>query len=390
MGMQMKGSLGDWSMNREGSGTSWQPDSSPMYMKMLPKAGRYDLSLMGQVQTGYIDTGGKRGDKQGYANSMLMWMAQRDTGGGKLGLHLMLSADPITNGKRGVPNLFQTGEALNGKPLVDRQHPHDLLSELAASFSKPINRKDRVFLYAGPVGEPALGNVMFMHRPSGSEIPEAPISHHWFDSTHISFGVATLGLSFGEKWKFEASAFNGHEPDENRFDIDPISLNSASGRISFNPDRNWSLSASYGFLNSPEALEAGLDQHRLTANATYNRASENGDNLATTFLFGRLIVSGAKESNALLLESSLTHRDDTTFVRFERVDKDELVGVPPGRYTIDKLLIGDVHNLVKRDGYEYGLGGYFGIYTFPKVLDTFYGNHPVTWGLFLRVRPGRM
>ncbi len=388
-GMSMKGSLGDWSMNREGSGTSWQPDSSPMYMAMLPKAGRYDLSFMGEVQTGYIDAGGKRGDKQGYANSMLMWMAQRDTLGGRLGLHLMVSADAITNGKRGVPNLFQTGETLNGQPLVDRQHPHDLLSELAVSFSKPISAKDRVFVYGGPVGEPALGNVMFMHRASGMEIPEAPISHHWFDSTHISFGVATLGLTLSDKWKFEGSAFNGHEPDENRFDIDPIQLNSYSGRVSFNPDSNWSLSASYGFLKSPEQLEPGLNQHRLTASAAFNKRMGD-DNLATTFTFGRLIIPGRKDSNAYLLEGTWTHRDDSIFGRFERVDKDELVGVPAGSYTINKFLFGDVQAVAKRDGYEYGVGAYAGLYSFPSTLKPFYGSNPVTWGVFLRVRPGKM
>jgi len=387
--MSMKGSLGDWPMNREGSGTSWQPDSSPMYMAMLPKAGRYDLMFMGEVQTGYIDAGGKRGDKQGYANSMLMWMAQRDTAGGRLGLHLMLSADAITNGKRGVPNLFQTGETLNGQPLVDRQHPHDLFSEVAISFSKPINSQDRLFVYGGPVGEPALGNVMFMHRASGMEIPEAPITHHWFDSTHISFGVATLGLTIADKWKFEGSAFNGHEPDENRFDIDPIQLNSYSGRVSFNPCPYTSFSASYGFLKSPEQLEPGLNQHRLTASAAFNKPMGD-DNVATTLVFGRLIIPGRKDSNAYLLESTWTHRDDSIFGRFERVDKDELVGVPAGSYTINKLLFGDVHNVASHDGYEYGIGAYAGLYSFPSTLKPFYGTRPVTWGVFMRVRPGKM
>ena len=389
-GMQMKGTYGDWSANREGSGTSWQPDSSPMFMKMLPSSGRYDIGLMGTIQSGYVDAGGKRGDKQFYGNSMIMWMGRRETGGGILGLNFMTSLDAITNGKKGVPNLFQTGETFNGQPLVDRQHPHDFFSEAAVSFSKPISHDMRGFVYAGPIGEPALGNVMFMHRASGMEIPEAPISHHWFDSTHVSFGVATLGMTLKDKWKLEGSAFNGHEPNENRFDIEPIQLNSGSGRISFNPDKNWSLSASYGFLKSPEALEPGVDQHRLTASANYNQALSNGDDWATTLIFGRLIVPGKKDSNAYLLESTLYHHDDAFFGRLERVDKDELVGVPAGSYTVNKLLIGDVRNIASRDGFDYGVGGYFGFYKFPSALDSFYGSHPVTWGLFLRVRPSKM
>ena len=389
-GMQMKGTLGDWSSSREGSGTTWQPDSSPMYMKMLPPSGRYELNVMGQIQSGYIDAGGKRGDKQGYANSMIMLMGRRETGGGTFGFGLMTSLDPITNGKRGVPNLFQTGETLNGKPLVDRQHPHDLIAEAAVSYSHPIGRDWRAFVYGGPIGEPALGNTMFMHRASGMEVPEAPITHHWFDSTHISFGVATLGFTYADKWKFEGSVFNGHEPDENRYAIDPIRLNSASGRISYNPDANWSLSASYGYLKSPEALEPGLDQHRLTASASYSHPFSNGDNWSTTALFGRLIVPGRKNSDAYLVESTYRHGKDSFFGRFERVDKDELIGVPQGSYAINKLLLGDVHDFASSQGFDFGIGGYVGLYSFPSTLKPFYGSSPVTFGVFLRVRPSKM
>lgn len=388
-GMQMKGAYGDWPMSREGSGTSWQPDASPMFMKMLPKAGRYDLSTMGQIQTGYIDAGAPRGDRQGYANSMIMLMARRETGGGIFGFSLMTSLDPITNGKRGVPNLFQTGETLNGQPLVDRQHPHDLFSEAALSYSHPIGNGVRAFLYGGPVGEPALGNVMFMHRASGMEVPEAPISHHWFDSTHISFGVATLGFTFADKWKLEGSVFNGHEPDENRYDIDPIALNSASGRISYNPNSNWSFSASYGFLRSPDALEPGVHQHRLTASAAYSQVLPNGDNWATTAYFGKLIVPGRPDSNAFLIESTLFHRRESFFARYERVDKDELVGIPPGSYAINKLLVGAVHNFASGSGLDLGIGGYLGFYSFPSNLKPFYGN-PMTAGIFFRLRPSKM
>lgn len=387
---EMKGSLGDWPMNREGSGTTWQPDSTPMFMKMLPKAGRYDLDLMGELQTGYVDAGGKRGDSQLYANSMAMWMARRETGGGILGLHIMMSLDPITKGKKGVPNLFQTGETYNGQPLVDRQHPHDFLSEVAASFSKKVGRDSQAFLYLAPIGEPALGNVMFMHRASGMEVPEAPISHHWFDSTHISFGVATLGLTLQDKWKIEASAFNGHEPDENRFGIDPIQLNSASGRLSFNPDANWSFSTSYGYLNSPEALEPGVDQHRVTASATYSRPLAGGDNWSTTLLFGRNVRRSAPDSDAVLLESTLYRGSNSFFGRFERVDKDELVGVPEGSYSVNKLVFGMTHDVVSRDAFDFGVGGYLGVYDFPSSLDAYYGSHPTTWGVFIRVRPSRM
>jgi hypothetical protein len=197
-------------------------------------------------------------------------------------------------------------------------------------------------------------------------------------------------MTLADKWKFEASAFNGHEPDENRFDIERPQLNSASGRVSYNPTKDWSFSTSYGFLKSPEALEPGLDQHRITASAAYSKPLANGDNWSTSALFGRLIVPGRKDSNAYVLESTLYHGADSFFGRLERVDKDEIVGVPAGSYTINKLLFGDTHNLLSRDGFDFGIGGYIGLYSFPSALKPFYGNSPVTFGIFLRVRPSNM
>jgi hypothetical protein len=389
-GMQMKGAFGS-SANREGSGTSWQPDSSPMFMKMLPSLGGFDLSTMGTIKAGYVDAGGKRGDKGFFSESMIMLMGRKDLGGGMLGLDFMTSLDPIVNGEEGVPDLFQTGETAHGIPLVDRQHPHNLFSEVAASYSHPLSKDWSGFAYAGPVGEPALGGVMFMHRASGMEIPEAPISHHWFDSTHISFGVATLGLVYQNKWKVEGSLFNGHEPGENRYTIGPEGLNSASGRVSYNPSRDWSFQASYGYLNSPEALSPGDNEHRLTVSAGYNHDLPHGDNISATAYFGQNLTEGnPAPSNAWLIEATYYHLKESFFMRFERVDKDELFNVPPGNYTINKLLIGDVHDFYSKDRIDYGIGVYAGLYSFPASLDPYYGKSPLTYGIFLRIRPSKM
>jgi hypothetical protein len=391
MDMSMEGSLGNWPMSREGSGTSWLPDASPMFMKSLPSSAPWSLNLMGSASVNYTDAGGKRGESQLYSNSMAMLMGHRTYGdGSKLGFHVMGSLDPVFNGKRGVPNLFQTGETANGEPLKDRQHPHDLIAEVAATYSRPIGRDSRAFVYLAPVGEPALGGPMFLHRPSGMEIPEAPISHHWFDSSHITFGVGTLGATFSDKWKVEGSVFNGREPDEERFDIDPIRFNSYSGRLTHNPNPNWSLSVAYGFLKEPEVLEPGVDQHRLTASAIYSRPVGNGDNLSLALLYGRNIKSGDGEaSNAWALEGTYYRGPDSWFARLERVDKDELVDVPEGTYTINKLVFGGVRNIAQRDGFDVGVGAYVGLYGFPSSLNQFYGKNPVSFGVFLRVRPGK-
>jgi hypothetical protein len=389
-GMQMKGTLGGWTANREGSGTSWQPDSSPMFMKMLGNVGGFDFGTMGIAQAGYVNAGGKRGDKGFFSNSMMMLMGSKELSGGTLGLNFMTSLDPIINGEFGVPNLFQTGETAHRRPLVDRQHPHNIFSELAGSYSHPVGKDWSGFIYGGPVGEPALGDVMYLHRPSGMEIPEAPISHHWFDSTHISFGVITLGAVYDNRWKAEGSVFNGHEPGENRYTIGPEGLNSGSGRLSYNPSKDWSFSGSYGYLSSPEALSPGVNEHRLSLSAAYSH-NFGDDNLSTTAYWGRDIVEGtAAPSNALLIEGTYYHRQEAFFTRFERVAKDELYNVPAGDYVINKLLFGDVHNFYTHSGFDFGVGAYGGIYSFPGSLVPYYGRNPFTFGVFFRVKPSKM
>jgi hypothetical protein len=382
-GMQMKANLGDWSANREGSGTSWQPDSSPMFMKMLPSLGGFDLSAMGTIQAGYVDAGGKRGDEDFFSQSMIMLMGRKELGGGTLGLHFMTSLDPLINGREGVPNLFQNGFTVDGVDIGDRKDPHNIFAELAVSYSHALSKDWTGFIYGGPVGEPALGNVMYLHRTSGLEIPEAPISHDWFDGSHISFGVATLGLVYQNKWKLEGSVFNSGEPGANLYGVGPLALNSASGRLSYNPSRDWSFSTSYGYLKSD------VNEHRLTLSAAYSHEFANGDNFSATVYFGQNIVQGSANSNAWLAEATYYHGKEAFFARFERVDKDELLNVPKGNYTINKLVFGAVHNFYSKAGIDCGLGAYAGVYSFPSSLNASYGDNPLTFGVFLRIRPSQ-
>ena len=144
-----------------------------MFMKMLPSLGGFEFGTMGTLQAGYVDAGGRRGEKAFFSNSMLMLMGRRDLGGGVLGLHFMTSLDPILNGARGNPNLFQNGFDVHGVAVGDRKDPHNIFAEVAVSYSHPLSKDWAGFLYGGPVGEQALGNTMYLHRTSGLEIPEA-------------------------------------------------------------------------------------------------------------------------------------------------------------------------------------------------------------------------
>jgi hypothetical protein len=384
----MHGALGAYGMTREASGTSWQPDSTPHEGLHVMRDG-WMLMAHGFANAVYDRQGGPRGAEKGFSSSMGMLMARRDAGPGTLGLRAMASLDPAM-GPSGYPLLLQTGETADGvKPLVDRQHPHDLFMELSASYSLPLGEEGSVFAYAGLPGEPALGPSAFMHRYSGAENPEAPLSHHWLDSTHIAYGVATLGYVRGP-WKLDASAFKGREPDRFRWDVEEPRLDSWSGRVTLNPDEDWSLQASYGRLHSPEALEPGVDVGRFTASASMNRRVGAAFS-QTTFAYGRNMRDGHEGSDAFLLEASARAGErHTMFARAERVDKDELFeGGDPlaGRsFAVSKLSLGYLYDFARWGRSQWGVGVSGAVHLLPAALRAAYGAAPGSLLLFARVK----
>jgi hypothetical protein len=385
--MDMAGLDGNYTLTREGSGTSWQPDSTPM-SGLHSMQGAWMRMLHGFADLIYDNQGGGRGERQSFSTSMLMFMARRELGDGAFGVHLMASSDPAM-GPSGYPLLFQTGETANGKdPLIDRQHPHDLLMEAAVSYSRNLSAASSAFVYLGLPGEPALGPNAFMHRLSGQSIPEAPLSHHWMDSTHIAWGVLTAGYTAG-KLRLEASAFNGREPDQNRYDLEVRPLDSYATRLSYNPGPDWSLQGSFGRLASPEQLQPGVSVRRATASASYN--APLAQSWQTTLAWGRNSPSAGPASDAWLLESTASvAAAHTIFGRFEHVAKDELF-VPgsalAGRnFMINKLSLGYIFDFTRWQSLELGLGGLVSMYSYPAELNAAYGTDPVSCMGFVRAR----
>ena len=377
---------------REASGTSWQPDSTPMGMQHVMH-GDWMLMEMGFADAVYTDSAARgRGGDEFFVSSMGMLMAQRPLPQGQLELRAMLSLDPLLIGKEGYPLLFQTGETANGRtPLVDRQHPHDLFMELSAQYTRDLGGHRSVFVYAGLPGEPALGPTTFMHRLSGADNPEAPLGHHWFDSTHVTFGVVTGGITWRDL-KLEASAFNGREPDENRYDIEIRSLGSWSTRVSWNPTPNWSGQVSYGSLKRPEQLEPDVGVDRVTASATYNRPAAPG-NWQTTFGMARNTRHPGGSTGAWFLESAWSRPSGYTwFGRAERVDKDELFTENDplhGRaFEVSKVTLGAVRDFAGTSYGRPGLGASYSLYFIPAALRSVYGDNPASWLLFVRWRFG--
>jgi len=354
--MTMHGAFGAYAMNRDSSGTSWQPDLGPAMgrMDMLgPWMVMSRLSLSGV----YDNQSSSRGDTMVFPAGMAMAMAQRDFGSATLGLRAMLSPDPLM-GRRGYPLLLAGGETADGKTaLVDRQHPHDLLMELAGSYSTRLDDRSSVFVYLGYPGEPALGPSAFMHRASAVDDPAAPITHHWLDSTHISFGVATIGF-VRDEWKVELSQFTGREPDQHRFNFDSARMDSTAGRVSYNPDEHWSLQLSAGHLNSPEQLEPDVDETRVTASATYVTEVGEEGSLATTLAWGLKSLSNGQRLNGLLAEAEYKPADLwTVFTRAEWVENSELV---PGQVSrAGEFTLGGIRDLALDAHWKIGLGGLY-------------------------------
>ncbi|HTF90626.1 MAG TPA: hypothetical protein VK843_19565 [Planctomycetota bacterium] len=352
--------------------------------------GAWHGMVHGSATLVWDDQGGKRGDEELFSANMFMASASRKLGPGSLTLRSMLSLEPATVEDDGYPLLFQTGETEDGKtPLIDAQHPHDLFMEMATIYSLPLGADSSVFAYLGLPGEPALGPPTFMHRHSGMEIPEAPLSHHWLDSTHISYGVFTLGVASGP-FKLDGSIFNGREPDEDRWNIETEEFDSVAARLSINPTEDWAFQVSVGDLHEPEQLEPDVDILRSTASAIYNRKWDESD-WQTTLAVGRNDKDPGDSSEAFLLESTVTFAHvNTWFARVERVDKDELfTGAHPlagEEFTIDKLSLGYEREILMLGNLTLAVGVLGSLYWFDSALEPFYGDDPRSFMVFLRGR----
>jgi hypothetical protein len=377
---------------REASGTSWLPDETPMY-GIHRQGAPWQTMWHGNGFAQYLHDAGDRGQEQAGSINWLMGMARRDAGGGRFGLRGMISLEPATIGGCGYPDLLATGEICEGGAIYDRQHPHDFVMEAAAEYERPLGDSLRWQLYGGLAGEPALGPVAYPHRISAMPNPLAPISHHWLDATHITFGVVTTGV-FGATWKADVSVFNGREPDEDRWNLDLAALDSMSGRFSFAPTPSIVLEISAGHLNDAEAGEDGgprVDVGRVTASAIYHRRLPTGTLWATTAAWGRNTEEG-EASQAFLVETSLTVSGrNGWYGRFEAASKaahDLGLHGTDESFAIAKLQAGYTRYFDAWRSLQPGFGGSISVGFVPDPLESAYGRRVNPgFGIFLTLRP---
>lgn len=381
---------GDPATPAEGSGTSRLPANEGGHTGLHINAGDDWMAMAHGFAWGvYSDQSGPRGGDKAYVQSMLMLSGEKDTGWGRIQLKSMMSLEPLMS-NRGYPNLFATGETAGGQPLVDRQHPHDLFMELAGRVDVNVGSNGaRIFLYGGPVGEPAIGPSAFMHRGSARYNPEAPITHHWFDSTHITYGVATIGFQTRQV-QLETSLFTGREPDEKRWNIESPRFDSWSVRGTWTPTPDWALQVSHARLKEPEAQHPGENEDRTTASVQY----ANGKGLSATAAFSAKNRDPGATLTAYLAEVNWDiDAHHTLFGRVENVKNDELFAdhndplhdVP---FRVTKMQAGYAYRIPLTGPLNLALGGSIAAFDKPRALDAAYGKSPIGATVFARLSIG--
>ena len=374
-------------LTSQGSGTAGQPGLEGQMHGLHIMSGAWMIMVHGNATLHYTDHSGLRGDDKTYATSMAMIEGRRDTAWGSVQLRTMMSLEPLMNA-RGYPNLFATGETADGLPLVDRQHPDDLFMELAGRTDIDLGKGASLFLYGGPVAEPALGPSAFMHRASAKYNPEPPITHHWFDSTHITYGVVTVGLAT-RHWQLEGSAFRGAEPDEKRWGIESPKLDSWSVRATWAPSASWAVQASYGEIHQPESTHPGEDEHRLTSSVHFN----NGRRLAAMVGFSAKDRVPGPRLTAWIAEVNWDIDDaNTLFSRVENVANDELFPdhadpLHDVAFRVTKGQAGYARR-VSLSPFELAIGGSLNLYGKPRALNAAYGRNPWGYTIFARISLG--
>jgi hypothetical protein len=359
-----------------------------------PRGDGWSWSTDGNAFFGYNHQQRKYADASAWeSQNWGMLAGTRRSHGGVLTVEGMLSAEPFTVQALGSPQLFQTGESYQQVPLVNFQHQHDLVMALGAAYR--IERPRVRYLFAAAlVGSPTLGPTAFMHRESARNNPQAPLSHHSMDSTHITPGVLTAGIGTGP-FMFEASAFRGEEPDEDRTDIDQPRLNSWSARVSWRRGP-WNAQLSGGRLHDPEWFEP-YETTRLTASLGFS-GSIGALPLSAIVAWGENRENNgyANVDDSYLIEWDLgVSRTTSVYGRAEQVAKQILgLGFHPAGFThphvyshIDAGTLGVVRDLPFIHAARVGLGADATIYPrmSPDMTELYEGSH--SYHVFLRWRP---
>jgi hypothetical protein len=359
----------------------------------------WQVMIHGNVFGDFIRESGSRGNWQLGSVNWLMARAVHALAGGTLGVHTMVSAEFLTLTRAGYPQLLQVAQPYRGGTLTDRMHPHELIGEAAVTYEHDVIRGLGASLYLAAAGEPALGPVTYLHRPSAANDPIAPLSHHAQDETHERFGVATIGL-FTRHARFEASAFNGNHPDDvhTNLELSGDRFNSFSTRITLNPASQWSVSASAAFIaaSSSSADHAHGALHRYVL-AIMNVRPRRAGIWASSVVWGvNSPIGTGRVLPGILVETNFDlNNRSALFGRLEysvrTAEELNLVGSISEQLGVGATAVGYTRRVTRWRATSAWLGGRATAYFLPDQLRAFYGGRVLTgFAAYVQLRPPLM
>lgn len=383
-------------MNRNGSGTAWNPDKAPMYSynmythkwlfmahgDMFIRYNNQDALIAGPLNTEQIDV-----------TNRLALTGQRQSGlDGLLHFNAAFSSDILFSNGNGLAQLYQNADNWNGTKMGNRQLPNNIFSELSVSYAWSFADKGDLFLYGGYPAEPALGPVSYWKRPSGSFVSTPSLGSQWTDGTNISYGVATLGLREG-KFKIEGSSFTGRQPDKKNYDFNLPYFNSWSARLSFNPTSRWALQVSRAEITSPDVQNPKTNLIRTTASATYVYPIDPRQYFSYSLIWG-MNETGKLQSNAAIAEATLRLKRRTAYSRAEWVQKtaaglnlNPIAFNPYQIYNVSAITIGGSYDLLYVKYFTIAAGAQATGHLTDNALNNTFGQYPISGQVYLHIYP---
>ncbi len=385
----------DLARSRMGSGTSWMPSSSPIYGLMTRFGRDWGFMARGNIFAGYNWFSSERGGKRFISTNSLLFMVWHRLGRGEILPRMILSWEAFTI-RDGYALVGQTGDSSHPARFRDRQHPHDLFSELAVMYSFKVHEEIAMQVYLAVAGAPALGPNSYLYRDSAVSDPLAPLGYSAQDAPRVSAPVVTVGV-FTRELKFEVSWFNGRGHDGRFWDIDLDLPDSFATRLTYNPRPNWSAQASYGYLRGPDPRRPDLSVHRLTTSATYNVRRGPEANWASTVVLGENLEEGGAHVTTCLAETNWNiDGHNTIYARLEYADKfaRNLIVEETGRarrVRVGMLGVGYAYYFRPLLSLAPALGARFSMVPLDARLEPLYGTRLAVGILgYLQIRPSAL
>jgi hypothetical protein len=307
---------------------------------MLPAAGAAQqndprVQLHGNAFSAFVDQNTLRGGSELQTTAWLMTSYTHPFNAGEWGARVMLTLDPLTLGDCGYARLAlgQLGQC-DDRPFDDRVAAHPLLMDVSLHGALRLQQAT-LSLRAGLVGEPALGPVSYMHRPSAQFDPALPLTSFDLNPAHIASGFATMGIARG-RLTLELSAFNNDHGDDDPYDLDTGAFDSFAARAGVRLGAASMLRVSAGQLDSVQG-GAHAAHGGIAGDTRVVTVSLEGDNrvrgipVTTTFAWGRQHAGGIG-TNAFLAEALVQRGPHAVTLRaesHESIDQDATVVILP-------------------------------------------------------------